>query len=100
MSQLVRATLRMRPDRAFVGEVRGPEALDLLDFWNTGHPGGVTTVHANDAPSALTRLSSLVSRHPAAPREIDNLIQSVVDTVIQIARTGSGRRVECIQQAQ
>lgn len=98
MSQLVRATLRMRPDRAFVGEVRGPEALDLLDFWNTGHPGGVTTVHANDATSALSRLSSLASRHPSAPREVETLIREVVDTVIQVSRYGPSRRVQSIQR--
>lgn len=98
MTQLVRATLRMRPDRVFVGEVRGSEALDLLDFWNTGHPGGITTVHANDAASALTRLSSLISRHPSAPREVETLIHEVVDTVIQVSRYGPGRRVQCIQQ--
>ena len=53
MTQLVRSTLRLRPDRIIVGEVRGPEALDMLMAWNTGHPGGITTVHANSARGAL-----------------------------------------------
>src|SRR3546814_2973448 len=55
MADLVRSTLRLRPDRIIVGEVRGAEALDMLKAWNTGHPGGIATVHANSAPSALYR---------------------------------------------
>ena len=62
MTQLLKTTLRMRPDRILVGEVRGPEALDLLDAWNTGHEGGAATLHANDALSGLTRLESLINR--------------------------------------
>ena len=50
MADLVRSTLRLRPDRIIVGEVRGGEALDMLKAWNTGHPGGIATVHANSAP--------------------------------------------------
>src|SRR5688500_18901797 len=53
MLQLLKATLRLRPDRILVGEVRGAEALVLLKAWNTGHPGGLATVHANDAASGL-----------------------------------------------
>ena len=60
MTRLVRTTMRLRPDRIVIGEVRGSEALALLKAWNTGHPGGVTTIHANSAKAALTRLSSLV----------------------------------------
>ena len=56
LSDLVRSTMRLRPDRIIVGEVRGPEALDLLKAWNTGHPGGVTTLHANSAYDSLVRL--------------------------------------------
>jgi type IV secretion system protein VirB11 len=52
LADLVRSTLRLRPDRIIVGEVRGPEALDMLKAWNTGHPGGITTLHANSAASA------------------------------------------------
>ena len=51
LADLVRSTLRLRPDRIIVGEVRGAEALDMLKAWNTGHPGGITTVHANSAPA-------------------------------------------------
>jgi Flp pilus assembly CpaF family ATPase len=56
MTQLVRMSLRMRPDRILVGEVRGEEALDLLMAWNLGNPGGFATVHSNDAKSSLTRI--------------------------------------------
>ncbi len=60
LADLVRSTLRLRPDRIIVGEVRGGEALDMLKAWNTGHPGGIATVHANSARSALYRLEQLV----------------------------------------
>ena len=69
MADLVRSTLRLRPDRIIVGEVRGGEALDMLKAWNTGHPGGIATVHANSAASALYRIEQLVQeacRHRSA----------------------------------
>lgn len=94
MTALLKATLRMRPDRILVGEVRGPEALDLLDAWNTGHEGGLATLHANNPHAALTRLKSLVTRNESAPSEIEPLIGEVVHLVIHIARTPTGRRVQ------
>ncbi len=94
MTQLLKTTLRMRPDRILVGEVRGSEALDLLDAWNTGHEGGAATLHANNALAGLHRLKSLISRNPAAPAEIELLIGEAVHCVVHIARTPSGRRVE------
>ena len=60
MTRLLRTTMRLRPDQIIVGEVRGAEALAMLKAWNTGHPGGVTTVHANSALGVLNRLGSLV----------------------------------------
>ena len=84
----------MRPDRILVGEVRGEEALDLLDAWNTGHEGGAATLHANNAVSGLTRLKSLISRNKSAPSEIEPLIGEAVHVVVHIARTQEGRRVE------
>ena len=92
-TQIIKTTLRMRPDRVLVGEVRGSEALDLLDVWNTGHEGGVATLHANDALSGLTRLKSLISRNPSAPKEIEPLIAEVVHCVIHIEKTPKGRRI-------
>src|SRR5262249_25204304 len=60
LTRLVRTTMRLRPDRIIIGEVRGAEALALLKAWNTGHPGGLTTLHANSAHGALQRLEQLV----------------------------------------
>jgi type IV secretion system protein VirB11 len=95
MTDLVRTSLRMRPDRILVGEVRGPEALDLLMAWNTGHEGGVATLHANNAEAGLARLATLVSMHPNAPRSIEPLIGDAVDVIVHIARRdgGAGRIV-------
>jgi len=100
MTQLLKTTLRMRPDRILVGEVRGPEALDLLDAWNTGHEGGAATLHANDALSGLTRLESLISRNPSAPKEIMPLIAEAVDMVVHITRTPHGRKIQQIIEVQ
>ncbi|WP_295392424.1 P-type conjugative transfer ATPase TrbB [uncultured Thiodictyon sp.] len=94
MTLLLKTTLRMRPDRILVGEVRGPEALDLLMAWNTGHEGGAATLHANSARAGLDRLAMLISMHPDAPRPIEPLIGDVVHIVVHIARTPEGRRVQ------
>ena len=68
MTKLLKAVMRMRPDRILVGEVRGAEALDLLMGWNTGHPGGIATLHADSAREGLTRLSSLISMAAGLPQ--------------------------------
>lgn len=94
MTALLKTTLRMRPDRILVGEVRGAEALDLLDAWNTGHEGGAATLHANNATAGLARLRSLITRNEAAPAEIEPLIGEVVHVVVHIARTPEGRRIQ------
>jgi P-type conjugative transfer ATPase TrbB len=91
MTRLVRACLRMRPDRVLVGEVRGSEALDLLMASNLGHPGVMATVHANDARSSLLRLESLISMHPRAPRDIPRLLGEVQPMLVHITRTPGGR---------
>ena len=94
MADLVRSTLRLRPDRIIVGEVRGPEALDMLKAWNTGHPGGVATVHANSAPAALHRLEQLIQEAVVTvPRR---LIADAIDLVVFIRGRGSARRVETL----
>ena len=93
MTALLKLILRMRPDRILVGEVRGAEALDLLDAWNTGHEGGAATLHSNTASSGLDRLVSLISRNEAAPTKIEPLIGDAVHVVVHIARTPDGRRV-------
>ena len=94
LADLVRSTLRLRPDRIVVGEVRGPEALDMLKAWNTGHPGGITTVHANSAHAGLYRLEQLVQEAVVTvPRE---LIVEAIDIVVFLAGRGPGRRVETL----
>jgi type IV secretion system protein VirB11 len=92
MTKLLRTTLRMRPDRILVGEVRGPEALDLLMAWNTGHEGGVATLHANHARAGLTRLHTLISMNHEAPRSIEPLIGEAVHLLIHIAKTAEKSR--------
>jgi P-type conjugative transfer ATPase TrbB len=91
LTRLVRATMRLRPDRIIIGEVRGGEALALLKAWLTGHPGGVTTIHANNAKSALTRLSSLVQEAGVPPQP--ELIAETIQLIAFIVRTPKGRRV-------
>jgi len=94
MADLVRSTLRLRPDRIIVGEVRGPEALDMLKAWNTGHPGGIATVHANSAAAALFRLEQLVQEAVVTvPRR---LIAEAIDLIVFIAGRGAARRIETI----
>ncbi|TCM15074.1 type IV secretion system protein VirB11 [Novosphingobium sp. PhB165] len=94
MSDLVRSTLRLRPDRIIVGEVRGPEALDMLKAWNTGHPGGIATVHANNARAALYRIDGLVQEAvTTVPRR---LIAEAIDMIVFIAGRGACRRIETI----
>lgn len=92
LSDLVRSTLRLRPDRIVVGEVRGPEALDLLKAWNTGHPGGIATLHANSAPAALARLEQLAMEVCETPPRA--LIAEAIDLVVFVERGGpAGRRI-------
>ena len=94
MTALLKTTLRMRPNRILVGEVRGPEALDLLMAWNTGHEGGAATLHANNARAGLNRLAMLISMHPDSPKPIEPLIGEAVHVVVHIARTNEGRRIQ------
>ncbi|WCB46528.1 P-type conjugative transfer ATPase TrbB [Nitratidesulfovibrio vulgaris] len=88
---LVRATMRLRPDRILVGEVRGGEALDLLKAWNTGHSGGVATVHANGAVAGLIRLEQLIGEASASPMQ--TLIGEAIDIVVYLRRSKAGREV-------
>lgn len=96
LADLVRSTLRLRPDRIIVGEVRGVEALDMLKAWNTGHPGGIATLHANSALAALYRLEQLVEEAvTSVPRR---LIAEAIDVVVFIQGRSSDRRVETIAE--
>ena len=91
MAALVRSTLRQRPDRIVVGEVRGAEALDLLKAWGTGHPGGIATLHANSAYGALMRLEQLTLEAASVPPRA--LIADTVNVIVFLAGRGAGRRV-------
>ena len=92
---LVRDALRMRPDRIVVGEMRdGAAALETLKSWNTGHPGGLSTLHANSAEDALRRMEDLISEVVSVVPQ--RAIGATIDLVVQISRTPEGRRVETI----
>jgi pilus assembly protein CpaF len=95
MRDLVRASLRLRPDRLVVGEVRGAEAYDMLQALNTGHAGSLTTVHANDGVAALTRLQTLcMLADSAITAEIArHMVISAVGAVVVVKRLSSGKRV-------
>lgn len=91
LSELVRSSLRLRPDRIPIGEVRGAEALDLLKAWGTGHPGGVGTIHAGSAIGALRRLEQLIQEAVVTvPRA---LIAETIDLVAVLSGRGSLRRL-------
>ncbi|MCY1277301.1 Type IV secretion system protein PtlH [compost metagenome] len=94
MADLVRTTLRLRPDRVVVGEVRGGEALDLIKVWGTGHPGGIATIHAGSAHGALLRLEQLILEVALTPPRA--LIAEAVDLVIFLSGRGGARRIEQI----
>ena len=91
LSDLVRSSLRLRPDRIPIGEVRGSEALDLLKAWGTGHPGGIGTIHAGTGIGALRRLEQLIQEAVVTvPRA---LIAETIDLVAVLAGRGSARRL-------
>ncbi|AZN70048.1 P-type conjugative transfer ATPase TrbB [Georhizobium profundi] len=91
LSDLVKSSLRLRPDRIPIGEVRGSEALDLLKAWGTGHPGGIGTIHANTAIGALRRLEQLVQEAVVTvPRA---LIADTIDLIAVLSGRGSARRL-------
>jgi type IV secretion system protein TrbB len=93
MQRLLKATLRLRPDRIIVGEVRGGEALAMLKAWNTGHPGGVCTVHANHARAGLTRIEQMIAE--VSQTAMHALIGEAVNLIVSIERTDTapGRRI-------
>lgn len=93
MTRLLKSCMRLRPDRILVGEVRGPEALALLKAWNTGHPGGVSTVHANGALPALTRLEQLLLEAGVPQVGARPIISEAINIVVFLERTRTGRKV-------
>jgi pilus assembly protein CpaF len=91
---LVRNALRMRPDRIIVGEVRGAEALDMLQAMNTGHDGSITTIHANSPRDALSRLEQMIMMTGVdfPLRSMRGQISSALQVVLQLERMSDGRR--------
>jgi pilus assembly protein CpaF len=101
MTDLVKNCLRMRPDRIIVGEVRGPEAFDLLQAMNTGHDGSMGTLHANSPREALSRLESMITMggFSLPSRTIREIIVGSLDIVVQAARLRDGsRRIMAISE--
>lgn len=95
VGDLVRDALRLRPDRIVIGEMRdGAAALETLKAWNTGHPGGLSTLHANSAGEAIPRLEDLLAEVTAHPPR--RLIDQAVDLIVHIRRTREGRAVDDI----
>jgi type IV secretion system protein TrbB len=91
LSDLVRSSLRLRPDRIPIGEVRGAEALDLIKAWGTGHPGGIGTIHAGSALGALRRLEQLIQEAVVTvPRA---LIAETIDVIAMLSGRGNARRL-------
>jgi len=90
---LLRATMRLRPDRILVGEVRGAEALALLKSWNTGHPGGVATIHANGAYAGLIRLEQLIAEAGTGIK-MTPLIAEAIDLIVVIEKHNGSRRIK------
>ena len=84
MQDLLKIAMRQRPDRIILGEVRGPEALSMTKAWNTGHPGGICTVHANDARAGLVRVEQLISEISITPMK--ELIGEAIDVVVYLRR--------------
>ena len=94
LSDLVRSTLRLRPDRIIIGEVRGGEALDMLKSWNTGHPGGIATLHANSAHGAVFRLEQLIQE--VVVHVPQRLIADAIDLIVFIEGRGDARRIRTL----
>ncbi len=94
MRDLARTAMRFRPDRLVVGELRGGEALDMVKVWGTGHPGGISTIHASSAQGALLRMEQLILEVARTPPRA--LIAEAVNVVVFIAGRGRKRRVEAI----
>ena len=99
LSDLLIIVLRMRPDRIIVGEVRGPEAFDLIQAWNTGHKGGVSTIHANNANLGIQKLGTLAGvKYP--PAQIGLMAAEAVDMLIHIERTSQSRKISAIMKVE
>jgi len=90
MNDLIFDAMRARPDRIMIGEVRGKEAHSLIKAWNTGHPGGISTIHANSAESSLLRLEQLIMEAGVTP--VPQSIAEAVNLLVYIQKTGKGKK--------
>ena len=91
---MLRSALRLRPDRIILGEVRGPEALDLVGALNTGHRGSICTIHANSPDEALWRLETLaLSAGNTSELAVSRQLRASIDLIVQMTRDGSNRRI-------
>ena len=95
MDDLLKCSLRLRPDRIVVGEVRGKECLSLVKAWGTGHPGGAATVHANSASQALVRIEQLIQEANVSP--VPEVIAQTINVVIYIAKTKANKAGRIVQ---
>jgi type IV secretion system protein VirB11 len=97
-NDLVSASLRMRPDRIILGELRGPEAFAFLRAMNTGHPGSMTTVHADSPESAVEQLVMLVlqSGIKLGRDDVQHYVRQSVDVFVQLSRAGGRRSVDAV----
>jgi pilus assembly protein CpaF len=101
LADLVRNSLRMRPDRIIVGEARGGEVMDMLQAMNTGHPGSMSTIHANSPRDALSRIQVMADMNESSfsERALKGLVSSALKVIVQLARLGDGRRrIICISE--
>ena len=100
MTRLLRECMRRSPDRIVIGEVRDGCAYTMLKAWNTGHPGGACTVHANSAMSGISRIKSLAQEDPDSSGDIKELIGDAIDVIISIVHTdlGNGKRGRIVNE--
>jgi len=96
MEELLQAALRMRPDRLLVGEIRGPEAISFLRAVNTGHPGSMTTIHADSPQGAFDQIAlmAMQARLNLSRTDVLDYARSVIDVIVQLTRVGGKRRIE------
>lgn len=96
MQDLVQASLRLRPDRIIMGEIRGREVFDFVSACSTGHSGVLATIHANNPKIAFMRMAQLYKLNPIAgmnEQDIYTMLHEVVDVIVQLAKTDEGRRL-------
>jgi len=100
LADLVRACLRLNPDRIIVGEVRGKETLEMLKAWNTGMPGGVSTIHANSASEGLSRIEQLIGEVSQVNDHTRKMTSEAVDVMIYMEKSRGERKVKEVMKVE